>query len=453
MMKRKLVLALAALGAVVAIGLTMFSEMYISSTVGSSVARQGASRKTDHSQNEDVAGFVGYTKEDVILKNKDYFNFEALAKNSSEIVQSSPVVEEFRQALEDIFAVPWQERKLEQLDSLFKKLLMSPDLTRQEKLRLLWEYAQTRDTDAEFQYIVETLAMLSPIELVDSIIASYESGINKDRKRVLLSVIDQALNVGEVEKYSKDQQDFIAKNIIRAQHFLKSSLYREDDPELLLEILSTFTAATGSEKEIEAVARDFLTGDVNPAIAPEHRRALLFRLSLENRTLQDLFLPQLLTAENRNDAQFYDLVSTLITEFGQSGYDNFTDQAKTAFLDFIAAQQVDLSQEKDLDPQQERIFINRLEALSALQADDTSQQPYQVLANHVLTTYVENQGGPLEISTVLILASDRSVVDILKERSPQIVSLLEQSLNDEDIVQSESKTELVKAGIEILKEP
>lgn len=452
-MQRKLVVALGVTGMlIVTFGVSSFVKMFLMDPSVSKLAEQADGIKVDGDLDSPLSESFEYMKENIILENDDYFNFKALTKGTDGEIKNNPKVEEFKQALESVFGVSWQDRELAQLDKLFKEILISPDLTRQEKIQLLWEYAQTRNVDIEYQYILESIGMLSPVELIDPIIASYESGISKERKRVLLSVINQALYVGDVEKYPKEQQDFIAANIIHAQHFLKSSLYSETDPELLSELLSTFTSATGSEEEIAAVAKDFLIEHADAKIPSNQRRDLLFKLTLENRSLQDTFLPQLLTAENREDTAFYDMVNVLVTEFGRSEGDNFSDEGKAAFSNFINGRQVDFVEGDEINHEKERIFMNRLEALSSLQADDISQSPHQVLASYVLDNYVAKQSNPLEISTILTLVSDRGVVDILKEKNSEMIPVLEQALRDPSIARSESKRELIQAGLEVLKE-
>lgn len=445
-MKYKLAIATAGIIAVV-IGVGIFFKYFTAGVNEENIAGDLINDNYADAEAQQQQSFQ-FTKEDVVRASKDYFNFKPMPKDEQNL-KANPKVAEFKQALEAVFAVPWQNRAVASLDKLFHKILTSHDLTRQEKITLLWEYAQTRDSDIEYRYVVESIGTLSPIELIDPIITAYQSSVSKERKRVLLSVIDEALFVGAVETYPKAQQDFIGTNVIQAQRFLKASLYSESDPDLVIELLSTFISATGSEDEIGIVAGDFLSEQSNMKIPEQERRELLLKVTLENKSLQDYFLPQLLTPENREDTEFYDAVNVLVAAFGESKNSNFSAQGKVAFLDFINSRQIDFTQDNEIDSEKEHVYFNRLEALSALQANGTDQQPHEVLANHVLDNYVAKQSNPLEIATVLSLAEEPAV-QLLKQRKSEILPVLEQSLRNPEFATSESKKELIQLGIEIL---
>ena len=439
----------------------------------------------------------GYTREDVIRVTKDFFNVKPLSGSGG--APLNPRLKELKQALDDVFSVNSEERSVDTLDTLFQKILTATDLSWQEKIGLLWDFAKTRESDIEYQYVLENLAALAPIELVDPIIQKYQSEISKERKLALLSLLDKALHVGNIEAAPQEQQNYVSANFIQAQNFLKSSLYSENDSDLVASILSTYTWAAPGDSELANVARDFLLSQ-NVAGPPEgERRRLLLKVALENKNLQELLLPQILTASNLRDAEFNDEVNVLVSSMGeqqfvenellwrtkdgshasqtrtcltggakcghaprlselkntmegvfqQTSSDSFTDQGKAAFLEYIHNQQGGSLQPHHIEAGNELAFFNRLKALTTLQADG-AKSAQEVLVSYVLDHYVAKQSNPFEISSVLVF-SDETVAAMLKQHSPQILPILERALKRPSDVNSASKVELIMAALDVLK--
>lgn len=322
-------------------------------------------------------------------------------------------------------------------------------MSRQEKIELLWDFSKTRDSDVEYQYVLENLAALAPIELIDPIIHKCQSEISKEKKLALLSLLDNALHVGNIEAAPQEQQNYVSANFIQAQNFLKSSLYSENDSDLVARILSTYTWAAPGDSELANVARDFLLTQ-NIAGPPEgERRSLLLKVALENKNLQELLLPQILTATNLRDTEFNDEVNELVSSMGELGSDSFTYQGKAAFLKYIHNQQEGPLQGHQIETGNELAFFNRLKALTTLQADG-AKSAQEVLASYVLDNYVAKQSNPFEISSVLVF-SDEGVAEMLKQHSSQILPILERALKSSSDASSASKVELIMGALDVFK--
>lgn len=161
-----------------------------------------------------------------------------------------------------------------ELDEATSKYVKSSQITRPEKLKYLWDLAlKYKNNPEKFNYLIDCLDYLKPLELTPDLIQTFHSLENTKNKKHILSTLINAAQSGH-DLLNTMPGNNAVNNIIMIQNFTRDILYQTKEKELLkytLQLYSSIMPPENSRHDIQEI----INKKENSDLLSEKDKALL----------------------------------------------------------------------------------------------------------------------------------------------------------------------------------
>lgn len=184
---------------------------------------------------------------------------------------------------------------IQQADRSTKSFIKDSHLSRLYKLNRLWNLALRHQNDPEkFNYLIDILASIKPIELTSDIIQIFNEQTNQDNQKHLLVLLVDMLHFKDpVELNEMNKQ---VANVSKVQNFIRELLYKSNNKEVIKYIIQVYPSIVSpqdAQREIQAVIAK-INENNNGLLTEEEKMLTLLRLALATPEQQKNLLPLLI---------------------------------------------------------------------------------------------------------------------------------------------------------------
>ena len=145
--------------------------------------------------------------------------------------------------------------EIQELDILSYNYVISKDIDRLRKINFLWEEIKYfQDDEIKFEYLIDTLTYLKPIEMVDGLIEAYESINDVAKKEKIISLMADSVvynSLSEANNLNKIQID----DILKIQKFIKNILNKPKNDSLFFQALISYASTNSASNTLDVISK------------------------------------------------------------------------------------------------------------------------------------------------------------------------------------------------------
>lgn len=272
-------------------------------------------------------------------------------------------------SLESIFSFPTLD--IQSADYNVQVFVKDEHIPRSIKLNQLWSLAlKHQDNPTKFNYIIDSLDYLKPIELTTEMIQTFQAQTNLQiRNHLLLTLLEAA------HSKNKNEADYTQRtNIIKIQNFVRDLLYHSKDETILRYAIRLYPSITTPKQARQDVEKALTRKDLKylkpPLFSDNEKMQMNVELTFTNKEQQREYLPLLIKKNKSNEA------------FGH--YLCF-------ILYYLAPEDVDESVKSEIANQLELRKMSLLIPLSQLQLREKIPYCYWLSAYATVKTHTEKE--------------------------------------------------------------
>lgn len=170
-------------------------------------------------------------------------------------------------------------------------------IPRSVKLNQLWSLAlKHQDNPTKFNYLIDSLDYLKPIELTPEVIQTFQNQKNIDNQRHLLSMIINSTHMQQQGRLIRTTDQ--SSNIIMIQNFVRNLLYQSKNEIILKHAIQMYPSIVTPEQaryDIDkAFAREDVKKLVKPLLSDNEKMFVILQLAFANKNQQKMYLPALI---------------------------------------------------------------------------------------------------------------------------------------------------------------
>jgi hypothetical protein len=276
----------------------------------------------------------------------------------------------------------FSQKKLsvEKADKATYNYLQEQHNLRTEKINFLWKLAQQyQDNEIKFGYLLDALALQTPVEIAPEMIQNFNSQTDTANKLKLLSTLAAAANMPLQSKLATVMQNN-ADNVTQIQEFFTQTLQQSNNKEVLHRTLMLYPGVVGPENAYQ-VYTNFQNDNFKniKQILSEHEYNMqVISTALSTQETQQNILPDILSNTNKQTNDFNNSIYLLIKSTTPK---DFSASAKTQLMTYIQSQKPDTQAETEgsANIEQSRSYYNWLNALATVSTNNLTQK-YKFIA-------------------------------------------------------------------------
>lgn len=334
-----------------------------------------------------------------------------------------------------------KKNNIESFDSLFSSFLKIDQIAKTEKKIFLWNIAKTAKTDFVFEYTIDALSNLSPIELTPDVIELYKS-VSKRRKLKLLNLLGDSLLLDSIDNIPEDQLKALGELYTQGKIFLKDEIYQATDQELFDALFRSYSQVASPKEVMEDISQLF-NSSRDTKISNERLTNTILTLTLEDTDLQNDMLAQMMS--DHNDDDFNETLSVIVAEFDNN---EITPSARTIINDRINNNMRSIT-EHDLESiDKQNALVSDLKALSKIGFTDRGITKEELEVDLAISRFVQFELRPVALAASVVLSDDKTL-KVYRQRKDEVYPALENRLNLGNL--TDEVKEILNEAIRILK--
>lgn len=323
------------------------------------------------------------------------------------------------------------KKSLQELDTAIIDFVNSKNISRRDKIKTLLQLLDKhKKDDFAFLYLIDTLAVLKPIEITDQITLLYDSTTSQDRKVHLLALLEDSTSILNKSKQNDQQILYITNAISKIQSFIYSQIETEKNPLLQFSILSTYTRIAPEDQKAEVLSS--LLNNRYSNIPKEDAKKLATSVIIDSPSLQDNMVSNLLGTGEKFEPSIYErLVVELTDETLKVELSPYAKRAIQTYLQENGKNAYYYKEDGALNITEHWLSIKAQAKLNTFDSGYTTEK--------VLSDWVYSPNAPAIEKANILLSSDNKTRQLIQQNPeyPSLANTLQASLDSQKLLSSE----------------
>ena len=340
----------------------------------------------------------------------------------------------------------WENRDFSGIDLLTQRFLSSPEVSRAEKIYVLWSIIGNTRTDFQYRYFVDALSSLSPVELADEIIDAYYSAGSTEKKIGLLRLMETFPDAANPSVQTEHQLQYVGEQMVKVRGVLEKEIQANDNELIFEESVSMYERFAPENSAVSLLQELFVREDL--VLGQEEKLHVMIGLSFGTHERQNTFMPQLLReignfepdgSGDDNEHHPKDRYVALLADFKREWMSNDVVPEIREFLEKNEPGESDLID----DPMKYEYWVRTSIRYGV-------EQPENEAA--AMTDFIFGLDDPVRMAALTSVANQEVTDEIMHdERLPSLVKELQSALQEQNNM-SASKRELIMEELDRIRQ-